>query len=487
MAGIRAGLDRRLAEWLFQRSVASTELAQMDKQIAASEIRVEIANTELTNHDLQRDQARQVEKLLETKFTSEELFDWMAEEVADVYQTAYNLAYDVAKRAERAFRAERGDYNRTFIHFVYWDNQRRGLVAAEKLLDDLRAMEGAYLAENRRDYELTKSISLRLWKGREWIRLQRLGDAQVLFEEEIFDSDWPGHYQRRLRNVSLTVPCVSSTYATVQCKLTQLDYAVRRSTEQPASRDRTQPPYVFAPTGTEAIVTSSGLNDSGLHEVSLRDERILPFEWSGAISRWQISLPIAQNLFTRDSISDFVVQLRYVARDGSGVLGTGAQTAAFAYQRTCALSAAQEFADAWAEFLSPPVTAPPAQNLTLVLAIDPALLCAPPSQTIVVTDLQIALRTASAALDAAAVGMACTITVGSNATAVSLASDPDLGNIAPITFTPALRIGPSDPLTQVTVTIPVANLPAALRLPTSTLPNPDQVRDLAVLIIYHLA
>ena len=44
---------------------------------------------------------------------------------------------------------------------------------------------------------------------------------------------------------------------------------------------------------TEAIATSTGQNDTGLFELNFRDERYLPFEYAGAVSRWRIELPIA--------------------------------------------------------------------------------------------------------------------------------------------------------------------------------------------------
>ena len=42
---------------------------------------------------------------------------------------------------------------------------------------------------------------------------------------------------------------------------------------------------------TDVIVTSGGVNDSGMFETNLRDERFLPFEGAGAISTWSLSLP----------------------------------------------------------------------------------------------------------------------------------------------------------------------------------------------------
>jgi hypothetical protein len=40
----------------------------------------------------------------------------------------------------------------------------------------------------------------------------------------------------------------------------------------------------------QSIATSSGQADSGLFELNFRDERYLPFEGAGAISRWRLEL-----------------------------------------------------------------------------------------------------------------------------------------------------------------------------------------------------
>ena len=47
----------------------------------------------------------------------------------------------------------------------------------------------------------------------------------------------------------------------------------------------------------EAIATSCGQNDSGLFELNFRDQRYLPFEYMGAVSRWRIELPPENNYF----------------------------------------------------------------------------------------------------------------------------------------------------------------------------------------------
>ena len=69
---------------------------------------------------------------------------------------------------------------------------------------------------------------------------------------------------------------------------------------------------------------STGQNDSGLFEANLRDERYLPFEGRGAISRWHIALRRKNNSFDPMSIADLILHVRYTAREGGGLLAQSA-------------------------------------------------------------------------------------------------------------------------------------------------------------------
>jgi hypothetical protein len=78
----------------------------------------------------------------------------------------------------------------------------------------------------------------------------------------------------------------------------------------------------------EAIATSSGQNDSGMFELNFRDERYLPFEYLGAVSRRRIELPPQNNYFDLDRLSDLVLNLNYTAREGGELLRRAAAEAA---------------------------------------------------------------------------------------------------------------------------------------------------------------
>jgi hypothetical protein len=146
--------------------------------------------------------------------------------------------------------------------------------------------------------------------------------------EAIYDLDFAGHYLRRIKNVSLTIPCVTGPYSGVPATLTLLKSSIRTSSASGGeyARDMENDDARFTDSfgSIQSIVTSSGQNDSGLFETNLRDERYLPFEGAGAISTWRIELPKAFPAFDYDTIADVVLHMRYTAR-GDGGLMTAAE------------------------------------------------------------------------------------------------------------------------------------------------------------------
>lgn len=70
--------------------------------------------------------------------------------------------------------------------------------------------------------------------------------------------------------------------------------------------------------------TSSGQDDSGLFELNFRDERYLPFEGSGAISHWQLEMPNEFCQFDYNTISDVILHINFMAREGGRQLGNAA-------------------------------------------------------------------------------------------------------------------------------------------------------------------
>lgn len=330
-SSILGSWKRRAEEWRLQKELALKELAQIDKQIAAAEIRSAIAQQDLDNTVRQIEQSQEVAEFLRTKFTGEELYSWMQGEISTIYFQCYQMTYDLAKKAERCFRFERGLANSNFIQFGAWDSLRKGLLSGERLYLQLKQMERAYMDGNRREYELTKHYSLLMNDPQALISLKGVGECEIELPEALFDSDYPGHYMRRIKSVSVTIPTVVGPYTSLNCTLTMLRDKTRvkaSAGDGYAERDGQEDDRFmtnWAP--LQAIATSTGQNDAGLFELNFRDERYLPFEGAGAVSRWRIVLDQDANGFDFNSLSDFVLHIRYTAREGGERLKKGAQEA----------------------------------------------------------------------------------------------------------------------------------------------------------------
>jgi hypothetical protein len=359
---ILGGYQRRYNEWRHQCDLILGEMEQIGKQMLAACMRLAVANQELKNHEKQMQNAREVDELMREKYTNQELYDWMTGQVSVSYFQAYQLAYDAAKRAERAYRFELGVEDSNFIQFGYWDSLKKGLLAGEKLSHDLKRMETAYLDRNKREYEITRHISLRSLDPIALIKLRQTGQCEVAIPEMVFDLDYPGHYFRRIKSVSLTIPCVTGPYTGVSCTLTLLKSSVRHRTAVAGGYARndesdSDPRFRDSFSSIQAVVTSSGQNDSGLFETSLRDERYLPFEGSGAISSWRLEMPSEIRQFDYNTISDLILHIRYTAREGGQALKDSATAnlktqiaEATAAGMVRLFSARNEFPGEWARF-----------------------------------------------------------------------------------------------------------------------------------------
>jgi hypothetical protein len=363
-----AGWQRRSDEWLHQTQTLPLEIQQIEMQILGAQRRRAVALQELNNQQRQIEQSTETLNFLRDKFTSDKLYLWMQKETSVLHSRMYELAIHAARQAERAFNFERGHTTRRFIPDDAWDTLHEGLLAGETLELALRRMEKAYLDENVREYELIKHFSLRLHFPMEFLRLRITGRCEIELPEWMFDLDYPGQYMRRIKNVTLTIPCVAGPYNGVHCRLTLLQSTTRIDSrlgtppahccgECKSGNDYEACPHdprvVRQYAAREAIATSSGQNDSGLFELNFRDERYLPFEFQGAVSRWRIELPPENNYFELDSLSDVMLHLNYTSREGGDLLRTAASRAAHGRLPGAGwtfFDVRHEFPDAWELF-----------------------------------------------------------------------------------------------------------------------------------------
>lgn len=359
MAAKVGAYQRREQEWALQSNAASGEINQTFKQLRAAQIRESIANQEWKNHQQQIRFAKEIEEYLtdeRKKRTNREFYSWMRREVRGLYTRCYEFAHETARKAERALQYELGATSLRFIEPTYAGGLE-GLVAGEKLYLSLKRMEMAYQELNRREYELTKNVSLLQLNPGELMRLRLTGKCSVSLPEELFDIDGAGQYFRRIKTVSLSIPCVAGPYVGISCKLTHVKSVIRtspllKSGKYPRQANADER-FVDIYGNVQSIVTSGASNDSGMFETNLRDERYLPFEGTGAVSTWELELPRIRQ-FDYSTISDVVMHVRYTAREGGAQLRNHANDrfvlshAGAGFVRLFSLR--HEFATEWARF-----------------------------------------------------------------------------------------------------------------------------------------
>ncbi len=479
MAGSIASYQRRQEEWDHQAQLAENDLEQFDQQIAGANARLAIARRELENHEQQIANAREISDYLHDKFTNQELYEWMLEQAAMLHFQSYLLAVDVARQTEGSFHYERMPLKTTFLAFEQWNDLGGALMAGERLQHDLRRMEKSFLDLNTREIEITKHISLAQVDPVALLLLRQNGECFVSLPEHLFDKDHPGHYLRRIKSVSLSIPSVVGPYTSINCRLSLVRSEIRVSPNQngyadyPRERNADSPDARFVDVNAEsvgsshfvlspetaAMVTSHAQSDSGLFETNLRDERYLPFEGAGAISTWRIELPKETNRFDPATISDVVIHLRYTARDGGPELREHAWKATFGTEAPTNLpisvgqpqaaprklhrlfSARHDFSDAWHRFLHPVETQQsPVLDLDLSRDRFPYY---PPELSIVLKTVTCVFVTDPAA---SAEGLVARLnfvpggggsSIEATPTNAAFAADPDLASLAACEYTPA--------------------------------------------------
>ena len=304
-AGLEATFQRRDDDWKQQAALAQREVDQLKRQVAAAEFRIQIAEHTLDVHNETLDQTEELYQFSKDRFTSLGLYTFLSTTLQRLYRDAFNSAFSMALLAEQAYRFERPADQGTLLQREYWDPLSGGLLAGERLILDLQGLERRYLETDYRQLEIEQSFSLAQYDPAALAALREMGECAFEVPELFFDLAYPGHYRRRIKAVRLSLPCVVGPYASASATLKLVGSELRLEPEQA--------PAAVPPRHSISIAASSGQNDGGVFEFNFRDERYMPFEGSGAVSNWQLSLPKSFRPFNYGTISDVVLQISYTA------------------------------------------------------------------------------------------------------------------------------------------------------------------------------
>ena len=204
--GIYAQHERSVQDWEQQEKIANSDIIQITAQIEGAKLQEKIAQKELEIHLKQIEQLDSITTFMKDKFTNKQLYQWMVSKLSAIYYQTYQMAYDMSKAAEKAFQFERGlpESDVNYINGLYWDSQKKGLLAGYSLELDLDRMEKAYYENHSRGFEITKKVSLIKHDPVALFELKRRGVCNFNLSEADFDYDYPGHYNRQIKAISIT-------------------------------------------------------------------------------------------------------------------------------------------------------------------------------------------------------------------------------------------------------------------------------------------
>ncbi|WP_315832806.1 neuraminidase-like domain-containing protein [Bradyrhizobium prioriisuperbiae] len=349
---------RRRQEWELQRNLATLELAQLDEQMIDLQLAEQSAKQNRVQVEQEQIRQKAMLTFLTSRFAGVSLYQWMLSQMSALYFQAYDCVLSLCLSADAAWQYETGDYASRFVQPGGWNDTWRGMLVGENLKLNLMKMEAAYIANSERELEITKTVSLKRLLGEtEWqtvldnlqktSAMRRRGksadngkDGKIIFSlnERLFNEDYPGHYLRRIKSMSISLPALVGPYQDVRAMLTQTSsYLIigpsLEAVESMMTPDATPTEQVkLSLRPGQQIALSTGIDDNGMFVLNFSDERFLPFEYTGAVSSWELEFPRvfdeAQQAMLA-SLNDVIVHVRYTARYGgdefkkgvSGLLG----------------------------------------------------------------------------------------------------------------------------------------------------------------------
>lgn len=177
-ASLAGQWDRQKQEWAFQRDQARVELKRIDKELAAKRIEKRLAELKLENHDKTVANTEAVLTFYKQSFFSGERYQKSASDLyPDIFQL-FHIAFEYCRAAEAKYCFDFGLNQSQFVQFGYWSQGDKGLLAFEHLQLALKQVEKAYFESDRREFELTRTVSLVRLDPKAFLTLKQTGECE---------------------------------------------------------------------------------------------------------------------------------------------------------------------------------------------------------------------------------------------------------------------------------------------------------------------
>jgi hypothetical protein len=354
LANTIASYDRRQQDWQFQQRVAELDIDQLTTQIKAAQAQANSAQRQFDLEQASFEQAQAVQAYYTNKFANGQLYDWMAETLAALYQQLYQIALSSAQTLQATLSALTG-IEQQFLNASGWNAGWRGLLAGESLLVDLARMEQAFNQwHSAHPAEPAKMfVSLRQHAPAAFHALVTTGACVFDIDHAAFDRDFPGHYLRTLSGLSVQLPGLSEQRHDLRMVITQLSHDTLRRPEASAARFLLGQPGENPGKALHRALQPRRTALSHVPFVDSREQRefhsgpIHVFDGGGAVSRWQLEIPPAQNRVDLDAIRDVMMTVHYQARYGGDDFRRAVEAALPDLRTGVLIDVARDFADQW--------------------------------------------------------------------------------------------------------------------------------------------
>ncbi|EJM65725.1 hypothetical protein PMI30_03093 [Pseudomonas sp. GM50] len=319
-----ASFQNRHMEWKQAMDQATRETAQIDAQLDVWTAQHKATSLQVTYARNTLNQSKKTYEFLTSsdRFSKSQTYDWLISQLAGFYFNAYSSALSLCQNAEACWRYEEADYHRPpAFTGASWNGNYRGLGAGESLKQGLLGLQTQHLLQDERDLEISKTVSLQALKAMEptstlnkdWTGIKldlENGSCEFELTQAMFDDDYPGHYLRRIKSISVSLPGLLGPYQNICAILSQTYSRVEMSSVVGATpKDNLR--------ASQRIALSTGHDDAGLFMLNFQDERYLPFEYTGAVSKWYLQFPNHnKQLEMIKSLTDIILHVRYTAVSG---------------------------------------------------------------------------------------------------------------------------------------------------------------------------
>jgi Tc toxin complex TcA C-terminal TcB-binding domain/Bacterial Ig domain len=320
---LRASVEHRIQEWNLQKGLAEKDIAINNQQILLAKDHQNIVNQERIIAVMQNSIAQATVEFLAGKFTNVELYEWMSGVLQEVYSYFLRQATGMAKLAQNQLAFERQEAMPLFIKNDYWqplnddsafgsasgsasNRDRRGITGSARLLQDIYQLDQFAFETNKRKLQLAKTISLAEMVPLEFQRFRETGMLPFATPMKLFDRDFPGHYLRLIKRVRTSVVALIPPHQGIRATLTASGISrvvIGADVFQTISVQR----------DPESVALTSPSNATGLFELEAQSELLLPFEFMGVDTLWNLEMPKAANPFDYRTIADVLITIEYTA------------------------------------------------------------------------------------------------------------------------------------------------------------------------------